>query len=84
MLKQADTSSKIPLAPDDLEVLEKFLKAWCEENGADRSDEAAKDVASALIDWYQEDPKFRSRVQLKNTHDVLPSREIEILLRKIT
>ncbi|WP_105428329.1 MULTISPECIES: hypothetical protein [Neorhizobium] len=84
MLKQADTSSKTPLSPDDLEVLEEFLKAWCEENGADRSDEAAKDVASALIAWYQEDSKYRRRVQLKNTDDIPLSREIEILLRKIT
>ncbi|MDR6820810.1 hypothetical protein J2X76_006010 [Neorhizobium sp. 2083] len=84
MLPQSETPSKAAITPDDLEVLEKFLDAWCEENGVDKSDDAAKDVASALIALYQEDPKYRSRIQLESS-DALPvSREIEILLRKIT
>jgi hypothetical protein len=84
MFQQSETPSKAPLSPDDLEVLEKFLDAWCEENGVDRSDAAAKDIASALIAWYQEDPKYRSRIQLEKSDELPVSREIEILLRKIT
>lgn len=84
MFQQSETPSKASLSPDDLEVLEKFLVAWCEENGVDRSDSAAKDIASALIAWYQQDPKYRSRIQLEKSDDLPVSPEIEILLRKIT
>ena len=36
-------------------MLQRFLEAWCEENGVDIRDDSAADVAAALIDWYRFD-----------------------------
>jgi len=84
MFQQPDTSKKAPLSPDDLEVLDKFLEAWCEENGVDRTDSAAQDVASSLIAWYQEDQKYRSRVQLKSPDEMPIAPDILALLKQIS
>ena len=43
----------VALAPDDLDLLQKFLDAWCEEHDVAPTDREAVDVASALINWYQ-------------------------------
>ncbi len=53
MLQQNLFPSTVPLAPDDLKLLQRFLEAWCEENGVDMTAGSAADIASALIDWYQ-------------------------------
>jgi len=84
MLENAWTPSKELLSPGDLEVLETFLAAWCEENRVHRNDAAAEDIASALIHWYQRDPRSRSRVHLKSMDELPLSPEIETLLRQIT
>ena len=83
MLPQPHPPAIAALSPDDLELLEKFLLAWCEENGVDRSDEAAVDIASSLIDWFRLDSKARSRIQLSQRDDLPASPEIELLLRQI-
>lgn len=83
MIQQGEAPAQPPLAPDDLELLEKFLVAWCEENGVDRRDEAAADVASALIDWYRLDPKFGKRLKPTPDEDLPKSPEIQILLQKM-
>lgn len=84
MFQQPDTLKKAPLSPDDLEVLDKFLEAWCEENGVDRTDSAAQDVASSLIAWYQDDQKYRSRVQFKSADELPIAPDILALLKQIS
>ena len=50
---QDNTSSTMVLASDDLELLQKFLEAWCEENDVDPNSEQAQFIASGLFNWYQ-------------------------------
>ncbi len=52
MMQQKETPSAVPLAPQDLELLQRFLSAWCDENGVDAGTDSASDIAAALIDWY--------------------------------
>jgi hypothetical protein len=47
------TSTARVLGSDDLELLEKFLQAWCEENGVKPDSERAQAIASGLFNWYQ-------------------------------
>jgi hypothetical protein len=83
MSDQSEATSKAALSPGNLEMLERILVAWCEENGAARSSLAAESIASALIAWYEQDANARNRAQLENT-DLEPlSPEIELLLRQI-
>lgn len=84
MLQQSETPAKASLSPDDLELLERFLLAWCEENGVDRTDAAALEIASSLIDWFRLDQKARSRIQIEQQDDLAASPQIEHLLRQIT
>ncbi len=84
MSQELESPSQAPLAPDDLELLERFLVAWCEENGVDRTDQAAADVASALIGWYRLDPKFGNRLKPGPDEDMSDSPQIRILLRQMT
>lgn len=76
--------SKPPLMPADLKILDSFLDAWCEENGVDRSDEAAMDTAMSLIDWYQHDDKSRTRMLPSQSPEPPLSASMESLLRQIT
>ena len=39
MLQRYAKQSAVLLGPDDLELLQKFLEAWCEENAVDLTDE---------------------------------------------
>lgn len=71
------------LAPEDLELLQTFLEAWCIENAVPPTDPAARQTASGLIDWYQNG--LRDKIQLKKTifgQTALP-RELEVLLAKL-
>ncbi|MGF9692833.1 hypothetical protein AAIH46_08445 [Rhizobium sp. 0TCS1.26] len=77
----SSTSSKV-LSSEDLEEIERFHSAWCEENGVEKSDERALEVASALIDWYSADTRYRSS---SNQAPALPvSEKIKALLLQIT
>jgi len=51
MNTQSPSYSTVPLSSDDLEEVNRFLNAWCEENGVDKTDGRAQEVASALIEW---------------------------------
>ncbi len=73
----------VPLSSDDLEEIDRFLNAWCEENGVRRTDERAAQVASALIDWYMTSPSYRQKIKLSDTPDMPPSDNIEALLGKL-
>jgi hypothetical protein len=71
------------LAPEDLALLQTFLEAWCIENSVSPTDPAARQTASALIDWYQKE--LRNKTQLKESifgQTALP-RELEDLLEKL-
>jgi len=83
MLQRYAKQSAVLLGPDDLDLLQKFLEAWCEENAVDLTDESAADVASALIDWYQFD--LTERNLLKSEPADLPSKpsRIQQLLRRL-
>ena len=83
MLQRYAKQSAVPLGPDDLELLQRFLEAWCDENAVDLTDESAADVASALIDWYQFDLKDRNL--LKSEPSDLPPKHsrIQRLLRRL-
>jgi len=41
--------SSTVLSSDDLEEIDRFHTAWCEENGVDKTDAEALDVASSLM-----------------------------------
>lgn len=76
-------SSDIVLAPDDLELLEKFLEAWCAENSVDVADKSAADIASALIDWYQHALNDRNLMKAEPPKPLREAPEIDILLRQL-
>ncbi|TWF54210.1 hypothetical protein FHW37_10373 [Neorhizobium alkalisoli] len=84
MHQQQIMSSDVALTPDDLELLEKFLEAWCVENSVDMADNSAADIAAALIDWYQH--ALNDRNLMKGEPPELPREapEIDILLRQLS
>lgn len=84
MSDQPTATSKAALSPGDLEMLERILRAWCEENGAARDSLAAESIASALVAWYEQDAIARIRSQPENSDAEPLSPEIERLLRQIT
>lgn len=47
--------SQTALETSDLDMLRRFLEAWCEENHVDIAGEEASQVAAGLIAWYQSD-----------------------------
>ncbi|MGF9562050.1 hypothetical protein [Neorhizobium sp. JUb45] len=76
--------SSTVLSSDDLEEIDRFHTAWCEENGVDKTDAEALDVASGLIDWYASDTKYRSRTKLDQAPALPESERIKSLLMRIT
>ena len=71
------------LDPEDLELLQTFLDAWCIENSVELADPAARQTATGLIDWYQHG--LRDKTQFKATIfgiKELP-RELDELLEKL-
>ncbi|MDP9837907.1 hypothetical protein J2T09_002667 [Neorhizobium huautlense] len=76
--------SSTVLSSDDLEEIDRFHTAWCEENGVDKTDAEALDVASSLIDWYASDEKYRSRAKLDHAPALPESERIKSLLMQIT
>ncbi|KQY12742.1 hypothetical protein ASD31_16100 [Rhizobium sp. Root482] len=83
LLTQAAIRSELILTSDDLDLLTEFLNAWCAENSVHIESEAAREVATALIDWYQSG--ITDRTQLKSMlRDSLPmSPELQHLLGQI-
>ena len=72
------------LSSEDLEEIDRFHTAWCEENGVEKTDAKALDVASGLIDWYASDTKYRARAKLDHAPALPESEQIKSLLMKIT
>lgn len=75
--------SAIPLSSDDLEEIDRFLDAWCEENGVDKNDGRAQEVASALIDWYSTSPSYRQKSKLEHAPHLPASDRISALLDQL-
>lgn len=83
MLQQNGTSSPVPLAPDDLELLQRFLEAWCQENGVDSSADSAADIAAALIDWYLFKVDDRSQLKLALDESLTATPQLQRLVGKL-
>ncbi|MDQ0322589.1 hypothetical protein QO002_004795 [Pararhizobium capsulatum DSM 1112] len=79
----ASFQSDLPLEADDLHLLQRFLEAWCAENGADIRSEEANQVAVGLISWYQSGVSDRTQLRhmFMNDH-ALPER-IDALLKEL-
>ena len=83
MIQGQDNLPAILLAPDDLDLLRTFLDAWCDEHAVDVTDEAASDVAYALISWYRSDVSDKTLLK-PGPDDALPdSPRIQLLLRQL-
>lgn len=80
----SNSVSSTVLSSDDLEEIDRFHTAWCEENGVDKDDAEALDVASGLIDWYASDTKYRARTKLDHEPALPESEQIKSLLMRIT
>lgn len=80
----SNMGSTTVLSSDDLEEIDRFHTAWCEENGVDKTDAAALDVASGLIDWYVSDAKYRARTKLDHAPELPESEKIKFLLMQMT
>ncbi|RWX78346.1 hypothetical protein EPK99_06915 [Neorhizobium lilium] len=83
MFQEQDNLSTMPLAPDDLDLLRTFLEAWCDEHSVDVTDEAAADVASALIAWYQSDASDRTLLKPEPSKPLPASPRIQLLLQQL-
>jgi hypothetical protein len=77
------TLSLSVLSSDDLEEIDRFHTAWCEENHVEKIDPRAVEVATALIDWYSSSPSYRLRTKLDHPPDVPNSQQIDILLERL-
>ncbi|WP_284778191.1 hypothetical protein [Agrobacterium sp. lyk4-40-TYG-31] len=71
------------LSSDDLEEIDRFHTAWCEENNIEKTDDRATEVASALIDWYSTSPSYRQRTKLDHPPELPVSETIETLLERL-
>jgi hypothetical protein len=83
MLNKGTTNSEVALKSDDLELLQRFLDAWCEEHHVDHSDDRAIEVASALIDWYKSGMTDRDLLK-SNPPALSPKPEMQLLLKRLS
>jgi len=76
--------SQTALVSSDLDMLRRFLEAWCEENRVDIAGEEASQVAAGLIAWYQSDLKDPAGLRtVFETSLPLPS-ELDSLLGRLS
>ncbi|XUY29615.1 hypothetical protein RMR21_021715 [Agrobacterium sp. rho-8.1] len=71
------------LSSVDLEEINRFHTAWCEENNVEKSDPRAIEVAAALIDWYSTSPAYRQSAKLDHPPEVPSSQQIDTLLERL-
>jgi hypothetical protein len=83
MLHRNEFPSTVPLKSDDLELLQRFLEAWCEENHVDMTNEAAVNVASALIEWYQFELSDRNMLKPQPSKNLPDSPRLQLLLQQL-
>ncbi|NTE88044.1 hypothetical protein [Agrobacterium rubi] len=81
----SNSSTCLPtmLSSDDLEEINRFHVAWCEENNVEKTDPRAIEVASALISWYSTSPAYRQRAKLDHPPELPNSQHIETLLERL-
>lgn len=77
------SSSVHPLSSDDLEEIDRFLVAWCEENNVEKTSSRALEVASALIDWYSSNFNYKRSAKLDSPPVSPASEKIDGLLLKL-
>ncbi|TNM62144.1 hypothetical protein [Aliirhizobium smilacinae] len=82
MLRE-NNSTNVALGSDDLELLERFLEAWCEENGVDKTSPKAQNIASSLFDWYQFDLADRTNLKSGPPTPLPESKELDSLLKRL-
>jgi hypothetical protein len=80
---QDNISSTIVLGSDDLELLQKFLEAWCEENDVDPDSEQAQFIASGLFNWYQFELGDRAVMKTQPSEPLPESSELRQLMRQL-
>jgi hypothetical protein len=83
MPQTSSSSAAVVLGADDLELLQRFLDAWCEENGVDTRSEKAADIASALFDWYQFELGDRNNLKTEPREPLPESMKLNELLRQL-
>jgi len=76
-------SSNIVLGSDDLELLQRFLEAWCEENDVGPESQEAQAIAAGLMNWYQFELGDRNNLKPGPATPLPESEELETLLRKL-
>lgn len=80
---EEQVSSRIVLGSDDLELLQRFLEAWCEENGVDPQSERAQSIASGLFNWYQFELGDRNLIKSEPPQPLPESVELKRLLQQL-
>jgi hypothetical protein len=80
---QDNTSSTMVLGSDDLELLQKFLEAWCEENDVSPESEQAQFIAAGLFNWYQFELGDRALMKTEPPEELPESTELKQLLRQL-
>lgn len=76
-------ASTIVLGSDDLELLQRFLEAWCQENGVAPDSEQAQTIASGLFNWYQFELGDRNLIKSEPPQPLPESTELKRLLSQL-
>ncbi|WEZ83462.1 hypothetical protein P6U16_00860 [Rhizobium sp. 32-5/1] len=76
--------SQTALETTDLDMLRRFLEAWCEENHVDIAGEEASEVAVGLIAWYQSDLTDRTAFRTAFDTNLPLPREFNALLSRLS
>lgn len=84
MLNKGSAHSEIALKSDDLELLQRFLEAWCEEHHVDITDDRAAEIASSLIDWYTSGMTDRDMLKLDSFVRSPKSPRIQLLMQQLS
>jgi len=78
-----NSSAKRVLATDDLELLQRFLDAWCEENGVRPDSEKAQAIASGLFNWYEFELRDPDNLKMAPAEPLPDSAKIRQLMRQL-
>lgn len=76
-------STKRVLGSDDLELLQRFLDAWCEENGVEPESDRAQAIASGLFNWYEFELRDPDHLKMDPPEPLPESDEIRKLMRQL-
>ncbi|AYD01356.1 hypothetical protein [Neorhizobium sp. NCHU2750] len=76
-------SAKRVLGSDDLELLQRFLDAWCEENGVEPDSDKAQAIASGLFNWYEFELRDPDNLKMDPPEPLPESDKIRKLMRQL-